>query len=401
MRVLKWIKCALMCVVAAAAAAGESVPSSTPRPAAEFKQAAAVRAFTFPNDHGTHPGYQTEWWYVTGTLQDATGRRFGYQFTIFRRAVSPESNRARGRSSAWAVEDLYLAQAALSDIGGGTFHNGETLQRGALGLAGAEPVVDEANPAASAGTESRVWVNGWALKRSGKTWSVNAAFGGVAYDLTFEEQAAPVLHGKPGEEGLSRKGPGHGQASYYYSLTGLKTRGSVTLKGQRFEIVSGLSWLDREWGSNQLSDTQAGWDWFAIQFTDGSALMLYILRNTDGTREPASSGTFTDAAGKRTHIALGDVKLTPGQTWTSPHSHGTYTLGWKIEIPVLKLALGVEPMLPDQEVKPSEQTGIAYYEGAIRVSGTRESRAIEGEGYLEITGAPGQKKGATELGRAL
>jgi predicted secreted hydrolase len=356
--------------------------------ASEFKQAVEPRAFQFPQDHASHPGYQTEWWYATGNVKDSSGKEFGYQFTLFRRAVDPQSAAERGRRSAWAMDDFYVGHAAISDLSNKKFYCEELYARGSAGISGATKI-DEVKDASS---PIRVWLNDWEIIRTANGWTIKARFGSNAMDLQLTESAPFFLNGKSGEEGLSRKGPKAGQASYYYSVPGLQTRGTLTVNGVKHEIAGGLSWLDREWGSNQLSEKQAGWDWFSLQFDDGSALMLYYLRYKDGTVEPASSGTFVTKDGTRTHIALDEMQFKRGRSWTSPFSGGQYTLGWTIEIPKLKLALNIDARQDDQEVKSNRFSKIYYYEGSIKADGTRDGKTVKGDGYLEITGPPGQEE---------
>jgi predicted secreted hydrolase len=357
--------------------------------AADFPQAIEPRAFHFPADHGSHAGFQTEWWYVTGNVETSEGRAFGYQFTIFRRAVDGETAAQRGRTSAWAMSDFYVGHAAISDLAEKNFYSDEIYRRGAVGLAGATDSAAIVHP----DDAIRVYLADWDFTKTAGGWALRARFDDCAMNLELLETTPPFLNGKPGEEGLSRKGTKAGQASYYYSQAGLRTRGTLTVRGKSHTIVRGQSWLDREWGSNQLSQDQAGWDWFATQLDDGSALMLYILRREDGSVEPASGGTYVSPDGTATHVALADVTLTRGRTWTSPFSNGRYTLGWTIGIERLKLKLNVDAAQDDQEIRTSRFSKIHYYEGAIRVTGSRGEKAVRGDGYLEITGAPGQTRG--------
>ncbi|HYG74304.1 MAG TPA: lipocalin-like domain-containing protein [Planctomycetota bacterium] len=359
------------------AVSGESVP---------FRQAIEPRTLVFPQDHASHAGFQTEWWYVTGNLKDDSGHEFGYQFTIFRRTLEPGSAVERGRKSKWAVDDIYIGHLAISDITGKQFVFREESKRGVLGIAGA-------TDAANAGSEPvRIYLSDWELRTADNGWSMKARSGGVEIDFSLEKTMQPVPHGRPGEEGLSRKGPKPGQASYYYSVPQLKTSGALTLNGKTFS-VKGLSWMDHEFGSNQLSAQQAGWDWFAIQLDDGRALMIYILRNKDGTIEPTSSATWIEAGGKGTYVPLDGLKLTKQRTWKSPQTGGEYTLGWQIEIPSRNVLLTVDAAQDDQEIRGAKISNISYYEGAIRVRGRVGGKEVKGSGYLEITGAPGQKDG--------
>jgi predicted secreted hydrolase len=365
-----------------------------------FKQAIDPRAFSFPADHGSHAGYQTEWWYVTGNMKSDGGREFGFQFTIFRRALDPKDSATRGRTSKWAIGDVYLGHLAVSDIGGKQFVFHENVQRGNVGLASATDASEQTSPIS-------VTLASWKFNRFGdekdgeRGWNLAAREGDIDLSLTLTETLSPILHGKPGQEGLSLKGPKPGQASYYYSVAGLKTAGTLKLRGETFKIVSGRSWMDHEFGSNQLDESQAGWDWFAVQLENSAVLMLYVLRHKDGSIEPASSGTWVAPDGTRTHLDLTDIQFTRGRKWTSAASGGEYTLEWTIDIAKVKLSLKIAAAQDDQEIKPENRSGVMYYEGATRVSGTLDGAAVKGDGYLEITGAPGQKSSGRGLGGVL
>ncbi|HLX63676.1 MAG TPA: lipocalin-like domain-containing protein [Planctomycetota bacterium] len=348
----------------------------------DFKQALAPRPFSFPADHASHAGYQTEWWYVTGNIKDEHNRAFGYQFTIFRRAVAPQSAMVRGRTSDWAADDHFLLHLAISDVDGQHYESAESLERGVLGLAGA---TDAASVAADA-PPVRVWTKDSEFTRTKNGWTLKASAEKIAVDLELIETLPPVLHGLPGEEGLSRKGPNPGQASYYYSVPRLNTYGSLSIDGKTFKIVSGLSWMDHEFGSNQLSPDQAGWEWFSIHLDNGESLMLYVLRNKDGSIEPRSSGTWIGADGKAAHLALSDFELAPGRVWKSLRSGADYTVEWTLKIPSHHAVLHLRAAQDDQEFHSEKSAGMNYYEGAARIDGTLGERKISGEGYLEITG---------------
>lgn len=327
---------------------------------AGFARADRPREFRFPADHGPHPGFRTEWWYVTGNL-DAAGRRFGFELTIFRNALAAAAPR---RTSEFAAHEVYMAHFALTDVGG-RFHSFERFERAALGLAGAR-----AAPFAT-------WVGDWSIAAApGGTpfpLRVRAAEGDVAVDLVLDEGRAPVLQG---EAGLSRKGPGEGNASYYYSMTRLPARGTVRVGDERHS-VQGLAWLDREWGTSALGPGVVGWDWFALQLGDGRDLMFYRLRRDDGTSDPLSAGSIVHPGGRVERLAAADVELRPGPTWTSAASGATYPVGWTLRVPRAGLDLRLEAVREDQELRGL----VVYWEGAVDVSGS-----APGRGYVEMTG---------------
>lgn len=328
-----------------------------------FARALEPREFAFPADHGPHPQFQTEWWYFTGNLADSAGREFGYQLTFFRRALHAGEAES---ASQWAVRDAYMAHFALSDVAGGRFHSFERLSRGALGLAGAT------------GEPWRVWLEDWSAAGSlevGGNARLVARQGEVALELDVTAAKTPVLQGA---NGLSRKGSDPGNASYYYSLTRLDTRGRIALGERQFE-VRGTSWFDREWSTSALEPGQIGWDWFALQFDDGRELMLYRMRRADGALDPHSSGSLVDAQGGVTRLAAQDFALEVLDDWRSESSGVSYPARWRIRVPSAQLVLELTPKLADQELRHA----VTYWEGAVNVE--RDGRAF-GRGYVEMTG---------------
>ena len=342
-----------------------------------WQQALPGWNYQFPRDHYTHNDFRTEWWYATGQVRTAEGRRFGYQFTLFRRGVRPPGDRVPV-ASRWVVDHLPLGHFALTDVGAQRFYFDQRLERGAFGRAGFAPV---------GGGENRLaWIGDWSIAlQPDHYFTLRATQPGAVLDLKLEPTRPPLLNG---ENGVSQKSDGAGNASHYYSLTRMKTTGTVTVEGTAYP-VSGLSWLDREWATNQLSAEQVGWDWLSLHLSDGSDLMLYQLRRKDGSADEFSSGTWLAADGITSrHLKRGDFTMTPvpGRTWTSAGSGGRYPTAWRIEIPGESLAVQVAAVLPDQELALSP---VAYWEGAVDVAGTRSGQPLTGEGYLEMTGYSG------------
>ncbi len=331
-----------------------------------FARAGAPRPFTFPRDHGPHPTFRTEWWYWTGNLATRDGRRFGFQLTFFRTALTAE---APARGSAWGTNQVYLAHFAVTDVAGGRFQARGRTERFALGLAGAQS------------EPFRVWLDDWEARGEGATGlpvRLRATEGDTAIDLTLDGGKPVVLQG---DGGLSRKGPERGNASYYYSLTRMPARGAVTVGGRRFE-VTGLAWMDREWSTSALGAELAGWDWIALQLDDGRDLMFYRLRRKDGDADRFSAGTIVDSAGGAQALSLDEVRLEPVGAWTSPRSGARYPARWRLHMPELTLELEVTPVLADQEL----DVGTRYWEGAVTVSGAERGRTVSGRGYVEMVG---------------
>jgi predicted secreted hydrolase len=335
-------------------------------PTTGYARAIEPRPFVFPEDHGPHPAYRTEWWYYTGNVATATGRRFGFQLTFFRLAQTPQ---AAPRASAWAASQVYMAHFAVTDVVGQRFHPAVRLVRGALELAGAT-----ARP-------FRVWSEDWAVDGDGtRTFPMRlqAAEGEVALDLLLEE-GKPIT--RQGHQGLSRKGPEEGNASYYYSLTRLPARGSLRLGEERF-TVTGLAWMDREWSTSALGADQIGWDWFALQLGDGRDVMIYRLRRRDGSVDPFSAGMIVDADGTGRYLGVADVAVDVLSWWTSPRGGTRYPARWRIAIPQEALTLEVVPLVADQEFAEP----VRYWEGAVKVQGRAGPRTLEGHGYVELVG---------------
>jgi predicted secreted hydrolase len=333
----------------------------------------------FPEDHGPHPDYQTEWWYFTGNLKAEDGRHFGYQLTFFRRALVPPGLRAE-RSSEWAADQAYMAHFALTDVAGERYQAFERFSRGAVGLAGAQ-----ASP-------FRVWLEDWSVAEvEPGTVRLRAAQKDagtrhpVVVDLLLTDRKGLVLQG---DQGYSVKGPQPGNASYYYSMTRLATAGTVEAEGTTF-AVEGLSWMDHEFSTSGLAADQVGWDWFSLQLDDGSELMLFELRKEDGTVDAFSSGTFIASDGSTRRFSRDDFEIRVEDTWDSPRTGATYPAAWRIEVPSLELVLRIAPHLADQELDVS----YAYWEGAVRVEGQRAASIVRGDGYVEMTGYAGSMQG--------
>lgn len=334
-----------------------------------FARAYAPVEFTFPLDHGPHPEYRTEWWYYTGNLEDDAGRRYGYQLTFFRSALTPEQPE---RDSALATNQIYMAHFALTDVAGQRHQSFERYSRGAGDLAGAT-----GEPAYA------VWLEDWSVQTValGVTRVQARATGDdgvVALDLLLGETREPILHG---DRGLSAKGPEPGNASYYYSLVQLETTGAVTVAGRTVD-VQGVSWMDHEFGTSALSGDAVGWDWFSVQLDIGAVLMFAQVRNRDGSVTQEFEGTLVDAAGQQATIHAHELRLTPLGQWTSPRTGFRYPSGWQIEMPVHGVELTVTPLVNDQEMMVS----FIYWEGAVEVTGSMAGDTVQGVGYVELTG---------------
>jgi predicted secreted hydrolase len=353
-------------------AAPPAVLSSEVNPATQgFTAALEPRVFEFPRDHEPHPDFRQEWWYLTGNLDATDGQRFGFELTFFRVGlVAPGAGPAgvSSTASAWRTHEIYVAHFAITDVARRRFRFQQRFSRGAPGLAGAQ-----AGPL-------RLWLDDWSLELpdgGSGAWKLHAAQPGYAIDLMLEPLAAPVLNGAAG---LSRKSEQAGDATYYYSIPRLQVRGRLLREGQPVELC-GLAWLDREWGSGGLGPREVGWDWFALQLNDGSALMFYALRDQGGGRDRHSAGTFIAADGSTRALADVDVDIAVTATWRNRNGE-RYPAGWHIRVPAMALDLSVRPALADQELR----TTPPYWEGAVDVSGERAGQSLGGRGYAELVG---------------
>ncbi|MEJ2307992.1 MAG: lipocalin-like domain-containing protein [Gammaproteobacteria bacterium] len=328
-----------------------------------FARAFEPREFHFPRDHGPHPAFATEWWYLTGNLDAQDGRRFGYQLTLFRVGLRPGE---AAQDSDWRSNQVYMGHLAISDIAGGRHYSAERFARAAADLAGAH-----VQPFA-------VWLGPWKLHSESDFFPLELEAQAGDFGLTLQLHNCDKPMVLQGERGLSRKSATPGNASYYYSCTRLPTTGEVRI-GRHSSGVEGDSWLDREWSSSALDSDQAGWDWFALQLDDGRELMFYQLRTREGEMHAFSRGVLVEQDGNVRSLLPDEVRLTPLRDWEA--GDGTrYPVAWRLEVPGFGLDLEVEAVLDDQLMDHRVQ----YWEGAVDVSGSHAGR-----GYLELSGYAG------------
>ncbi|MGB3613523.1 MAG: lipocalin-like domain-containing protein [Elainellaceae cyanobacterium] len=331
-----------------------------------FARVTGPQPLEFPRDLGPHNDYQTEWWYYTGNLETEAGRAFGYQLTFFRRSLTLETAPVSNTSD-WRSNQVYFAHFTLSDIDAQTFYPHERFSRQAAGLSGAQ-----ADP-------YQVWLENWsATAIAPGQVHLLADAGDVALDLTLTETLPPIPQG---DRGYSKKGPEPGNASYYYSIVQQQTQGTVTVGKESFQ-VSGLTWKDHEYSTSALSPGTVGWDWFSLQLDDGSALMLYGLRQENGAIADVSSGTYITADGRAQTIDHTDWTIEVRDTWRSSSSNASYPTRWHIDIPKLDLVLEGQASIPNQELTVST----IYWEGAVTFVGRRANQPVSAKGYVEQTG---------------
>ncbi len=326
-----------------------------------FERAMSPRPFVFPGDHASHPDFRSEWWYFTGNLEAENGRQLGFQITFFRFALAADSE-----PDGWGTRQLWLGQLAISDLTGDRYFAAERLSRELEGIAG------------SADAALDVRIEDWSISGDGELQAVSivAADEDFGLDLELHALKARVLQG---DRGLSQKGEAPGNASYYYTVPRLRASGTVRLPDGDLS-AAGLAWFDREWSTSALEDDQAGWDWFALQLSDGTDVMVYRLRTAEGGMHPRSAGVIVGPDGAERHLGADELMLEPDAWWTSPVSGRRYPIGWRARFDDFDLTV-------EARTRAQEHTGrFQYWEGAVQVAGTRADEPVDGLGYLEMTG---------------
>jgi predicted secreted hydrolase len=265
-----------------------------------------------------------------------------------------------------------MAHFAVTDIDGNKFYFDEKFSREGNNLAGAQK-----NP-------FKVWLEDWQIIQTEDKATfdlpiitVKAKSEKSEIDFKLEAVKPFVLQG---DKGLSQKGKQPGNASYYYSYTRLKTEGKIILEGKQFS-VNGLSWMDREWSTSALSEDQKGWDWFALQLDDNTEIMYYQMRKKDGSSDVFSKGVFVDETGSSQLIKKDDVILEVTNYWESPDEE-KYPSGWSLRIPSKEIDLKITPAVKNQLMDVS----VRYWEGSVKIEGTKSGSKTTGKGYVELTG---------------
>jgi predicted secreted hydrolase len=345
--------------------------------AEDFKQALPGRTFSFPQDHFSHPEFKTEWWYYSGHLQSQgqDKKSYGYQLTFFRTGLKRE---AKNQKSKWAIQDLYFAHLALTDESKMKFEYREKVSRGSLGEGGASVFKKDRMP-------FRVWLEDWSVELKGpliQDHLLKAGEKNLGIELVLKPEKNPVIHG---QNGISQKAEGGGYASHYYSITHLKTTGKVFLKNKEIP-VEGISWMDHEFGSNQLQEYQVGWDWFSIQLDNRVDLMFYQIRQRDGKTDPYSSGTIIFPDGRYQYLPKKEFQIDVLNQWKSPKSGTIYPSAWSVKVPDHQIELTLTPTVKNQELITKESTQVTYWEGSVRVNGKYQGHSIKGMSYVELTG---------------
>jgi predicted secreted hydrolase len=328
----------------------------------------------FPEDHGSHPGYRTEWWYYTGNLESKTANQYGFQLTFFRSQINAPGDEKRWPQppSAWRTRQIYLGHAAIADILKNRHLQSELMARGTLGMAGVSQKK----------TGTLVFIKNWSANIGADRHLLKTVTDEFSYELRLKPAKPPVLHG---QAGYSRKGSTPERASCYYSLSRLKTDGALTIGGKK-TAVRGLSWMDHEFSTAPLEPGIIGWDWFSLQLSDQTEIMLYLLRNEQGRFSEASSGTFIDVSGKPRPLTKDDFRVEVLDSWKSPRSRAVYPIHWRLTVFPLAIQLTAKANISDQEMQTQATTGVTYWEGSISIKGSVGKYPVKGSGYAELTG---------------
>jgi len=327
--------------------------------------AVTPRPLVFPRDHGAHPDYRTEWWYLTGWL-DAPGAPLGFQVTFFRVATGIDAGASR-----FAPRQLIIAHAAIADAARGALLHDERVQRTGFGLV----------EAALADTDVRL--DRWRLWRdagAGRFGTYRCTLPARSFDLAFSaEMRQPLL--LQGRDGFSQKGPRPEQASHYYTQPQLAVRATLRREGSASIDATGTAWLDHEWSSTVLDEAAAGWDWIGMNLDDGAALTAFQIRPRRGTQPIHTYASLRDAAGTTALYGGTDVAFEPAATWRSPRTGAAYAVAQRIRVGARQFE--TRPLMNDQELDSRATTGAVYWEGASELL---EAGRRVGRGYLEMTG---------------
>ncbi len=339
-----------------------------PEETSSFRPALPGYQYKFPRDHFSHDDFRIEWWYYTGNLESKEGERFGYQMTFFR--VALEGTKKIANPSKWKIDQIYFAHLTVTDIAGKKFHFFERINRKGLINAGARS------------DRFLVWNEDWVLTERGGAHRLKAIESGTGVDLKLIPVKDMVFHGKGG---ISRKGDQEGNASHYFSYTRMQTTGKVFIKGKAYE-VTGTSWMDREFSSDQLNPKLVGWDWFSLKLDNNTEIMLYQLRQKDGGVDPFSSGTLVSPDSKSRHLVKDEFSVEVTGDWTSKKTNIIYPAGWVITLADFGTRLNIQPDLADQELSHLRSISGSYWEGSVSIEGTFEGRPVQGKGYVELVG---------------
>ncbi len=326
-------------------------------------------AVELPRDLWAHEAVQTEWWYYTGHLTTDSGRKLGFEWVFFKRRT--DLDRFAVVPVRLIGNPYYFAHFAITDHDASTFSYAH--RKSANGL------LDM--PARASKTHYYLNIGDWSARESHGMHHLRASLeDGTTFEIALRPAKPVVLNG---EGGVSFKDAG--EASRYFAYTRMEAEGDIVIDGNA-EHFTGSAWMDREFGTWTATENQKGWDWFSIQFDQGSELMCYQLRDGDGRVSSYSSGTFVNTSGNSTRLTATDSEIVPVGTWKSSRTEAEYPSGWKIKVPELGIDVQVTPVLQDQELDTRGTTMVVYWEGACKVAGFVNEKTASGNAYVELVG---------------
>ena len=329
--------------------------------AEEIRFADVVRdhKLAFPQDHGAHPDFRTEWWYVTGHVETSSGVPLGFQVTFFRSRTGVGED----SKSKFAPQQILFAHAAIADPRHGKLRHDEKIARAGFGNHAKVGAMDIA-------------LNKWTMRMNENVISARIASKDFSLDLSLTPSQAPILQG---ENGYSQKGTNSNQASYYVSFAQVSVTGKIIIDGKA-ETVTGKAWFDHEWSSEIMAADVSGWDWLGANLDDGGAVMAFRMRGAEG-KAIWAGGTRVMADGRAIKMSPQQIVFTPLETWRSPRTSATYPVAMRVD--VANESFELRPWMNDQELDSSRSTGITYWEGATDLI---QNKQRVGRGYLELTG---------------
>lgn len=348
--------------------------SSCSVPYHEYPKIEPGRELTFPRDHYAHPEFRTEWWYYSGHLDAEDGTRYGFELVFFVRRTDMDKIIGIPVSNVFS-NPAHMSHFAITDLQKNRMFYDEKRTKDYL----------TKNADAGALADSfMIWNDNWSAKLIGDTQFLSASMKNYELSIGLKPQKPFVLHGKDGYFEKA-SGPDFARGTFYIAFTRLVGEGYLLVEGKP-KKVHATAWMDHEYGSRQLAPDQLGWDWFSLQFNDGSELMIYMLKQSDGSWGELSKGTYVAPDGKATPLKKDAFRIKPLREWKSLKSGGTYTLDWNVRVLPLDLDITVKPMIDDAEINSRNSTLVTYWEGMIEAEGTKGERPTSARGFMELCG---------------
>lgn len=331
-------------------------------------------SLTFPRDHYAHPDFRTEWWYFNGFLETEGELRYAYHVAFFVRRTEVDYYQD-WLPIRWLANPVHLAHFSLLDLSTGEVTRAQRRNRDSASLFGD----------AVASTKEVLVQNGdWRNSERDGSIAVHIEEPGLSFVLNLNETQAVVLHGEDGKF-VKAEHAGAARGSYYYSRPRLIGRARLQINNETTTYYSS-AWMDHEFGSYHLAPNQSGWNWFSLMLGDDSELVIYALKNKDGSLSEHSKVTLIDPSGRISSLASEEFVLEEIKSWRSPTTGAVYPTHWQFEIPKLELELSLSSIKSESEFESQESTMVTYWEGPVNVTGQKQTKQINGVGFQELTG---------------